>query len=202
MPAKKRSKIRRSPPERAGVNPALQIPLEQAETGCMPLGAILDQIEYIEVNAFMNGAPMTIRFFSGTNPMEVRAMLVALDPNADIKAAFNRGGWNAREIKSAIVTVIAVRTTEQWRFVDFLAQDETSISVPNRMVDNLVSALKVAISLRQNRVEKLTALLSSKSTGSLMLTSDEFFEVEYSGNEDGKFYLERIVKQPKPQPGG
>lgn len=173
-------------------------PVQTDAGGGLPahkVNEILDQIDYIEVNALMGGAPMTIRFLGGTNPMDVRPMLLTLDPNADIKAAFNRGGWNAREIKTALITVISVRNSEQWQFVDFLAQDETTISVPNRMISNLVSALKVAVSLTQNRVEKLTTLLDKKTNGSLMLSNEEFFEVEYSGSEEGKLYLEKIIKQ-------
>jgi hypothetical protein len=161
---------------------------------------VLDQIENIEVTAVVGGAPQVITFLGGTNPAHIRPMLLTLDPNADIKAAFNRGGWSAREIKWAKIKVISVRTTDQWQFVD-LSNDDVTIAVPNRLLAEnerkasaFVSTLQALGKITPVRIARLAAWLKEKGSQMLILTENEWFEVEYSTSEEGKHYVEKILK--------
>jgi hypothetical protein len=155
---------------------------------------ICEMIEQIETNVVMGGAPMSITWAPATNPMDIGPMIKQLDPAADIVAAFKRGAWTGREIKTALIHTIHVRNVgDKYSFVDFLS-DGPSIEVPPRLKEKLLGQLKSAGILKGKRLDTLDALLSGSGAGALSLTQDERFECEYSTNDESKSTCERILR--------
>jgi hypothetical protein len=167
------------------------------EIGKGPAG-VCGQIVGIEIEAVVGGALQRIRFGAGTNPGEVKAMLVSIDPGVKVREDFpSKGMGGQRATKQARALVINVRVTDSGKFIDLICQngEDLSVSVSRKSSDTFLEQLKGLNRLNEVHLGKIESAFSQKGTATVVIKDGEQFGVNYWTSDDGKNYLDSMTAE-------
>lgn len=165
---------------------------------------ICARIAGVEIEAVVGGALQRIQFVAGTNPAEVKAMLLSLDPNTKVRDDFpKRGSFGNRETKAARCLVINARVTDTGKFVDLVCQngDDLSVAVSKKNSETFLQDLTALQKLHDRNLKKLAKAFDEKGTATVILGDDEQFGVNYWTTDDGKAFMDSMATEP-PAPKG
>lgn len=156
-----------------------------------------DALEVVNVSceAVVGGALMKIDFGPGSNPAAVKAFLLALDPNAEVRSEFpKRGNFGPRETKQARAIAMNLRITDNGKFIDLICQngDDLTVNVSKKASETFEQDLKALGKLKEKSLQKVGKAFKEKGTATLILDEGEQFGVHFWSTEDGKHFLDHL----------
>lgn len=164
--------------------------------------SVVERIASIEIEAIVGGALQRISFRAGTNPGEVKAMLLSIDAGAKVRDEFPMKRFGNRDTKSARARVINARVTDSGKFVDLICQngEDLSVSVSKKHAETFLADIGALNKLREKSLAKLAKAFDEKSAATIILDADEQFGVKYWTTDDGKAFLDSMTAEA-PAPG-
>lgn len=161
--------------------------------------SVISRIAGIEIEAIVGGALQRIKFTEGTNPGEVKAMLVSIDPVAQVRSEFpSKSFGGKRDTKEARAIVLNVRVTDSGKFIDLISKngEDLSVAVSKKAADTWLENLKALNKLDPKNLAKVEKAFAEKGTATIILTEPEQFGVRYWMTEDRKAFMESMVAEP------
>lgn len=156
-------------------------------------------VESIEVEAVVGGCLQRMRLKANTDPAQVKAIILAADPNALVRDAFPmRGQSGSRETKTARAKGIIARITANGKFVDLLCQngDDISVQVSKRKGETFVTDLAALGKLSEHNLKKIQDAFATLTAATVLLTEAEEFSVHYWTSDDGKAFMDSMSPEP------
>lgn len=155
-------------------------------------------VESIEVEAVVGGCLQRMRLKANTDPAQVKAIILAADPNALVRDAFPVRGGGSRETKTARAKVISARITPNGKFCDIICQngDDITVAVSKKKAETFPTDLAALGRLTPHNIEKIQTAYATNGSATVILTAEEEFGVHYWVTDDGKAFMDSLSAEP------
>ena len=160
----------------------------------------------ISLEAVVGGALMRLEFDGATDPAQVKAWLLGVDPSAKVRDDFPKMGkfGGGKDTKLARVMVVTVRVTDTGKFIDLACQngEDIPVSVSKRNSDTFLADLKALGRLSDKSLAKLEKAFMEKGQAMVIVPETEAFGCRYWSTDDGKAFMDSLTTEmPAPKEG-
>lgn len=168
---------------------------------------IVGEIAGIEVEAVVGGCLQRIKFSGGVNPAEIKAMLLTLDPGAQVRDGLPmKGGFGKRDSKWASCVGIQASERKGSKYISMICADkegeEITVAVGSKKADEWLPALEKLGKVSEKNLEKVRGALGGGKAATVLLADEaERFGVAYWTTDDGGVFWEgQFQAEPPAQP--